>query len=527
VQARKYVDTRCTFYGKPLLESGTLGVKANVQPIIPHLTQCYNDVDDAPPKSIAVCTLKQFPYKVEHTIQWARDHFSKYFEKDPAEVNGYLLGKETWVGDMRAQNTGYSSLQTVHAMLCGADGTPGTGVLTTFADCVAWARLLFEHLFANTIKQLLAMYPADKMINLGTEAAPQMVKFWRGEKKVCSPAVFDAGASGGNEDHVNFIVAAAHLCAAIYGVSATSGEDRSVDAIREIATRVSVPEFRANKNKKIAVTEEEAKEQAKEGDAALGIDVDAEFARLSSDLAAKDDHICSLVKKMSPETFEKDDDTNHHMDFITACSNLRCHNYGIRDGSGRVGADKMKTRKIAGNIIPAIATTTALTTGAAMLELFKVVNGRSNIEAYRAYNFNLGINCFLGFEPTPCATEMFCGKEFSVWSYIDVDDMTLGDLLDWFEEQYGKDIEAVNSGSMCLVNTMLYDDELIDARKEKKLSDLVKEVSGKAPEGKFFLLSCYLDDDDDDDSDDSDEESSDEDELESFMPQIRVRLGGE
>jgi hypothetical protein len=31
------------FYGKPLLESGTLGTKCNVQVIIPHLTASYAD----------------------------------------------------------------------------------------------------------------------------------------------------------------------------------------------------------------------------------------------------------------------------------------------------------------------------------------------------------------------------------------------------------------------------------------------------------------------------------------------------
>ena len=186
----------------------------------------------------------------------------------------------------------------------------------------------------------------------------------------------------------------------------------------------------------------------------------------------------------------------------------------------------MKTRKIAGNIIPAIAATTALTTGAAMLEFFKIINGRKSIEDYRSYNFNLGVNCFLGFEPTPCAFEIFCGQQFSVWSYIDVDDMTLGNLLEWFEEQYGREIESVNCGSMCLVNTMLYDDELIDSRKEKKLSDLVEVVTGKVPEVNYFMLSCCLEEDDDDsDEESSDEEAeSDDDEDEPFMPQIRVKI---
>ena len=33
--------------------------------------------------------------------------------------------------------------------------------------------------------------------------------------------------------------------------------------------------------------------------------------------------------KVTPLEFEKDDDSNHHMDFIVACSNLRAFNYSI------------------------------------------------------------------------------------------------------------------------------------------------------------------------------------------------------
>ena len=43
IKARLYVDARCVWYNKPLLESGTLGTKANSQMIIPHQTQCYGD----------------------------------------------------------------------------------------------------------------------------------------------------------------------------------------------------------------------------------------------------------------------------------------------------------------------------------------------------------------------------------------------------------------------------------------------------------------------------------------------------
>ena len=43
IDTRKYIDNQCTFYEKPLIESGTLGTKAHIQTIIPHVTICYND----------------------------------------------------------------------------------------------------------------------------------------------------------------------------------------------------------------------------------------------------------------------------------------------------------------------------------------------------------------------------------------------------------------------------------------------------------------------------------------------------
>lgn len=69
VDARKYVDRRCVFYCKPLLESGTLGTKGNTQVVIPHLTESYSSSNDPPEKSIPICTLKNFPNQIEHTIQ--------------------------------------------------------------------------------------------------------------------------------------------------------------------------------------------------------------------------------------------------------------------------------------------------------------------------------------------------------------------------------------------------------------------------------------------------------------------------
>lgn len=42
VEARKYMDQKCVYYQKSLLESGTLGSKGNTQVILPHLTESYS-----------------------------------------------------------------------------------------------------------------------------------------------------------------------------------------------------------------------------------------------------------------------------------------------------------------------------------------------------------------------------------------------------------------------------------------------------------------------------------------------------
>lgn len=97
VHARLYVDSRCVFYSKPLLESGTLGTKCNSQIIIPHLTQSYGETSDPPEESIPLCTLKNFPHQIEHTIQWARDYFEGNFVEGPNECKKFLENPADYV----------------------------------------------------------------------------------------------------------------------------------------------------------------------------------------------------------------------------------------------------------------------------------------------------------------------------------------------------------------------------------------------------------------------------------------------
>lgn len=90
VDARIYMDRKCVFNRLPLVESGTLGTMGNVQVIVPFLTESYSSSQDPPEKSIPICTLKNFPNAIEHTLQWARDAFEGVFTQTPENASLYL-----------------------------------------------------------------------------------------------------------------------------------------------------------------------------------------------------------------------------------------------------------------------------------------------------------------------------------------------------------------------------------------------------------------------------------------------------
>lgn len=97
---------------------------------------------------------------------------------------------------------------------------------------------------------------------------------------------------------------------------------------------------------------------------------------------------------MNPIEFEKDDPTNWHIDFVAAFANLRARNYKIKEVS------PFTVKIIAGKIIPALATTTAMVVGAIGLEVIKTLLGKP-LEKMRNSFMNLALPMWLFSEPLP------------------------------------------------------------------------------------------------------------------------------
>lgn len=158
-------------------------------------------------------------------------------------------------------------------------------------------------------------------------------------------------------------------------------------------------------------------------------------------------------------TFDKDDTDT--LDFVAASANLRSHIFGIETRS------KFDIKQMAGNIIPAIATTNAMTAGLCVLQAFKVM--REQLNKAKMVFLTRGTERVISSEglrpPNPdCAT---CGVAYETL-VVDTKRAKLSDLVeDVLKGQlgYGEDFSVKRE------NDLLYDvDE--DVHLEKTFAEL-------------------------------------------------------
>eukprot|EP00004_Rigifila_ramosa_P002992 TRINITY_DN1309_c0_g1_i1.p1 TRINITY_DN1309_c0_g1~~TRINITY_DN1309_c0_g1_i1.p1 ORF type:complete len:1097 (-),score=298.82 TRINITY_DN1309_c0_g1_i1:48-3098(-) len=485
VKARLYVDSRCLFFNKPLLESGTLGPKCNTQIVVPHISENYGASQDPAEKQIPDCTLHNFPSTINHCISWGKSEFIGCFEVSPFETKRFL---ESASLDAYKQTVrqGLTPQELREKLLLVKEAVLGEQCVS-FEDCIRWARLRFQEYFFNRIVQLTFSFPRDAKTRNG-------LPFWSPPKRFPNPINFDSK----NPLHLAFVIAGANLRAKTLCIPVPESQSRNAEFIGRVAAGVSVPPFAPSASTKIKTDED----QGQGNDADLG-NVEDEIEKIFAELGQPSNYKLSL----SPEEFEKDVDTNFHIDFISATGNLRGNNYEIES------IDKFQAKLIAGNIIPAIATTTAMATGFVCVELYKLIQ-KKPLESYRNTFANLALPLFAMSEPMPpkkivSRTEknipdpinhpeyveerevVAYPNPHTAWDRIDVreGDITLGDFIKFFQEKHGLTLTmmAIQAGAKGLIvyNSMMpkFKESL-----PQTLSALLASITGEPLGSRTYLL---------------------------------------
>ena len=189
--------------------------------------------------------------------------------------------------------------------------------------------LYHEH-FIFQIKKLIDEFPIEHTNKDGS-------LFWSGSKRFPNVIDFDIKS----KDCFNFIKYYSILLARAINVKINDNNDN----IKKIVENLEKPKY-IPPNHKFPSREEEINE----------------INSLQNWLNNFDNKNID-INNIIPEKFEKDNNENNHVFFINLCSNLGANNYRIPN------TNEQQTKMIAGRIVPAIASTTAMITGFACLQL--------------------------------------------------------------------------------------------------------------------------------------------------------------
>eukprot|EP00658_Telonema_sp_P-2_P013239 TRINITY_DN15010_c0_g2_i6.p1 TRINITY_DN15010_c0_g2~~TRINITY_DN15010_c0_g2_i6.p1 ORF type:complete len:1161 (-),score=378.85 TRINITY_DN15010_c0_g2_i6:31-3513(-) len=442
MKARMYVDGKCVFYEKPLLESGTMGTGFNIDVVVPHMTKSYADGGNADEGGgVPMCTLRNFPHLIDHCIEWSRAQFEDMFVEPAAQASSVLENVAEYVAKKKAATVD-NTTQARGALIARAVAVLSKVKVTlevaasqpTIEACAEMAWRDFHQMFRDNIQNLITAFPEHHKDKSGNN-------FWSGHRKFPSAAVYDPK----NPTHVNFMITATNLYASMLALPTHGPKPppevelpeqwqakfRGADWINGIVGGFTVPEYK--QGKVTDLTDEEGGEKAEDTK-----DFEAQLNQLFEDLLALGGKLEGA--KLEPADFEKDDDDNFHIDFITACSNMRAVNYQIPE------APRDKCKMIAGKIIPAIATTTASVCGLVILELLKILQNKP-IESMSNGNCDIGSNNYTMFEPNPPAQikQQMVLDKYAVGQALESNPEffdTNGNLQDEYKEYFARTVDA-------------------------------------------------------------------------------------
>jgi ubiquitin-activating enzyme E1 len=333
VDARLFMDRQCVANKKALVDAGTMGPKGNVQVVVPDQSESYASSVDPPEPAVPVCTLKHFPYAIAHTIQWGRDLFDGLFTRRPAQANEFLehvasSSLASYAKQMMNQKGEEAALQAAEELSEDFALISRTGDANDLEaarrEALNWATRLAISLFFDSAVQLMKEHPME---SLDEDGEP----FWTGTRRPPKALMFASSDfsehSTTNEHLIEFVRTAARLRleTLLPSLAGKAASSYTVDeAVTALETPQSAPEL---------------------------VPTNATVAKRIQLLLGGTKQTTPLTR-YSPIEFEKDDDTNGHVAFVNAASNLRAIAYGIPP------VEALETRRVAGNIVPAVSAST-------------------------------------------------------------------------------------------------------------------------------------------------------------------------
>jgi len=299
-------------------------------------------------------------------------------------------------------------------------------------DCIVWAMDMFYENYNHTIKQLLHNFPKDSLSSEGT-------LFWSAGKRCPTVIEFDST----NQLHIDYIESTVKLICNCLSIN----HNFTIDQLFKEIYKYNHIEFIPESNKVIAKDDSEIKKD--DSEIKKFYDLDKDY----------------FVNQVNPQIFEKDDDTNYHIKWITSASNLRAQNYEIQP------SDFYTTKGIAGKIIPAIATTTSIVAGLIIIEMLKYLES-APLEKYKSTFINLADNLIISAEPIKAPMITICNKEFNSWFKFNHDgDCILSEFKNKYEDIFKSTITMIAYNS-----SILYSDFTGDENLTIQISEILKDL---------------------------------------------------
>ncbi|KAF9479531.1 hypothetical protein BDN70DRAFT_932510 [Pholiota conissans] len=319
LDARRHVNKMCMAARVPLVESGTAGYLGQVQPLLKDSTECFDCIPKPTPKTFPVCTIRSTPSQPIHCIVWSKSY-----------LMGQLFGEDEDAGgeldDAEKQGENAQEIATLRKEAQAFKAVRDALRSKESADA---AKLAFQKVFNADIKNLLVMTDMWK-----SRSPPTPLDY---------DSILDGTFQPSTQINGNATPAAVNAVAS--GSSLTNGASSSANGKVNGVTNTS------NLKDQRALTLKDNLEL---------------FISSTNRLAAR------LRNGEETITFDKDDEDT--LDFVTASSNLRSYAYGIE------GKTRWEVKEMAGNIIPAIATTNAIISGLIVLQALHLLkNSHANL----------------------------------------------------------------------------------------------------------------------------------------------------